>query len=127
MNIVILKGNVGQDPRITTFENGNKVAQFSLATTRMGYKTKEGKEVEARTEWHNLVVMQKGLAGVVEKLVKKGTPMLVQGELRYRKFTGRDGNEREIAEVYVQEMELCGGKPKQDEAPAPAEEDFPFN
>ena len=49
MNIVILKGNVGQDPRITTFENGNKVAQFSLATTRMGYKTKEGREVEARS------------------------------------------------------------------------------
>ena len=127
MNIVILKGNVGQDPRITTFENGNKVAQFSLATTRMGYKTKEGKEVEARTEWHNLVVMQTGLAGVVEKLVKKGTPMLVQGELRYRKFTGRDGNEREIAAVYVQDMELCGGKPKQEGAPAPTEEDFPFN
>ena len=74
MNQVNLKGNAGQDPRITDFEGGGKVAQFSLATTTKGYTTKDGKKVEDTTQWHNIVVNRKGLAGVVETFVKKGTP-----------------------------------------------------
>ena len=77
MNIVILKGNVGQDPKITTFDNGGKVAQFTLATTERGYKKQDGAEVPDKTDWHNIVVRRSGLAGICEQYVKKGTPLLL--------------------------------------------------
>lgn len=121
MNIVILKGNVGQDARITNFENGGKVAQFSLATTKRGYKKDDGTDVPERTEWHNVVIRRTGLAGVAEKFVKKGTPVLIRGELQTRSYTGSDGIERYITEIVVDDMELCGGQ-KKETAPAPTPE-----
>lgn len=120
MNIVILKGNCGQDPRITTFEDGGKVAQFSLATTERGFKTADGRDIPEQTDWHNIVVKKKGLAGVCEQYVKKGTPLLIQGRIKYRKFTGNDGVEKSICEVVVDEMELLGQK--REGAPAPEPE-----
>lgn len=86
MNKVILRGNVGQDPTITYFDNGGKVAQFTLATTERGHKTKDGREIPDVTDWHNIVVRQAGLAGVVEQYVKKGTPLLVCGKVRTREW-----------------------------------------
>lgn len=64
MNKCILKGNVGQDPRITTFQDGGKVAQFTLATTERGFTTKDGRQIPDETQWHNIVVKRTGLAGV---------------------------------------------------------------
>lgn len=128
MNLVILKGNVGGDPRITTFDNGGKVAQFSLATTERGYTTKEGKEIPDETTWHNIVVRKTGLAGVVEQFVKKGTPLLIEGRIKSRQYADKDGVERTITEIYVDELELLGGQ-KREEAPAPApagSDDMPF-
>lgn len=119
MNLVILKGNVGQDPRITTFENGGKVAQFTLATTERGFKTKDGREIPDETQWHNIVVKRTGLAGVCEQHVKKGTPLLVTGKIKSRSYTDQNGAEKFITEIIVEEMELLGGK-KADAAPAPA-------
>lgn len=127
MNCVILKGNTGQDPRIHTFESGHKVAQVSLATTRRGYTKQDGSKVEPRTEWHELVINGDGLVGVVEKFVKKGTPLLVRGELRYRKWTDSEGKERTVAEVWIDDLELCGGEKKEGRGvPVPGEEDLPF-
>ena len=77
MNKVFLKGNVGQDPRITTFQDGGKVAQFTLATTERGFTTRDGKQIPDVTDWHNIVVKRTGLAGVCEQFVKKGTPLLI--------------------------------------------------
>lgn len=125
MNKAILKGFVGGDPRITTFDNGGKVAQFSLATTERGYTTKEGKEIPDETTWHNIVVRKTGLAGVVEQFVKKGSPLLIEGKIKSRQYTDKDGIERTITEVYVEELELCGGGQKREEAPAPEAEDMP--
>lgn len=133
MNKVILKGNVGHDPRITNFEGGGKVAQFTLATTEKGYKTKGGKDVPDETTWHNIVVKRTGLAGVCEQYVKKGTPLLIMGKITSRDYTGKDGGEKRIVEIVVEEMELLGGQ-KRDEAPAPepeqpkekSEDDLPF-
>lgn len=122
MNIVILKGNVGQDARITNFDNGGKVAQFSLATTKRGYKKEDGTEVPEKTEWHNLVIRKSGLAGVAEKFVKKGTPVLVRGELHTRTYQDQEGNDRYVTEVVVEDMELCGGK-RAEAAPAPTPDD----
>lgn len=118
MNKCILKGNVGQDPRITNFDNGGKVAQFTLATTERAFKTKEGKEVPERTDWHNIVVKKTGLAGVCEQYVKKGTPLLIEGKLSTRTYEDREGVTRSITEVYVEELELLGGK-KREDAPPP--------
>ena len=121
MNKCILKGNVGQDPKITTFQDGGKVAQFSLATTERGYKTKDGKEIPEETTWHNIVVRRTGLAEVCEMFVKKGTPLLIVGKIKTRDYQDNSGQTRYITEVYVEEMELLGGA-KRESAPAPAPE-----
>lgn len=118
MNKCILKGNVGQDPRITTFKDGGKVAQFTLATTERGFKTKDGKDIPEQTEWHNIVVKRTGLAGVCEQYVKKGTPLLVEGKIQTRSYQDNAGQTRYVTEIIVEEMELLGGQ-KREQAPAP--------
>lgn len=117
MNKVFLRGNVGQDPQITNFDNGGKVAQFSLATTERGYKTQDGREIPDVTDWHNIVVKRSGLAGICEQYVKKGTPLLIIGKIRTREYQDNAGQTRYITEIIVEEMELLGGK-KPDGAPA---------
>ncbi len=120
MNKVFLKGNVGQDPRITTFKDGGKVAQFTLATTERGFKTKDGREIPDETQWHNIVVKRTGLAGVCEQYVKKGTPLLVEGKIQTRSYQDNAGQTRYVTEIVVEEMELLGAKkPEQASAPEP--------
>lgn len=130
MNRCILRGNVGQDPRITTFDNGGKVAQFSLATTEKGFTTKDGREIPDETTWHNVVVRSTGLAGVVEQYVKKGSPLLVVGKIKDRLYTDANGVEKRIVEIHVDELELLGeGGKKREDAPAPepkGADDMPF-
>lgn len=118
MNKCILKGNVGQDPRITTFKDGGKVAQFTLATTERGFKTKDGRDIPEQTTWHNIVVRRTGLAGVCEQYVKKGTPLLVEGKIQTRSYQDNAGQTRYVTEIIVEEMELLGGQ-KREQAPAP--------
>lgn len=121
MNKVFLKGNVGQDPKITTFQDGGKVAQFTLATTERGYETRDGRKIEPETTWHNIVVKKSGLAGVCERYVRKGTPLLVTGKIQTRKYQDNAGQTRYVTEIVVEEMELLGGK-KPEQAPAPEPE-----
>lgn len=121
MNFVVLKGNVGQDPKITNFQDGGKVAQFSLATTERGYETKDGRKIQPQTTWHNIVVKRSGLAGVCEQYVKKGTPLLIVGKIQTREYTDNSGTKRYVTEIVVDEMELLGGNKPQG-APAPAPE-----
>ena len=71
VNKVILMGYTGKDPDVKTFDNGGVVAQFPLATTKRGFKTKDGKEIPERTEWHN-IVLSNGLAKIASQYVKKG-------------------------------------------------------
>lgn len=125
MNKVILRGNVGQDPKITTFEQGGKVAQFTLATTEKGFKTRDGKDVPEETTWHNIVVKRTGLAGVCEQFVKKGTPLLIEGKIKTRSYES-DGVTKFITEIVVDEMEMLGGQ-KKESAPAPSPDDLPFD
>lgn len=124
MNLVVLRGNVGGEPKITTFKDGGKVAQFSLATTKRGFKTADGREVEEKTVWHNIVVKRSGLAGVVEEFVKKGTPLLVVGELDTRSYEDSEGKTRYVTEIIVTDMELLGSKGERETAPAPEPDDF---
>jgi len=119
MNKVFLRGNVGQDPKITEFQGGGKVAQFTLATTERGFTTRDGREIPDVTDWHNIVVKQSGLANVVQQYVKKGTSLLIVGKSRTRSYQDNAGQTRYVTEVIVDEMELLGGK-KPEQAPAPA-------
>lgn len=121
MNKVFLKGNAGQGPKITNFDNGGKVAQFSLATTERGYETKDGKKIPETTDWHNIVVKRTGLAGVCEQFVKKGTPLLIVGKIQTRQYQDNAGQTRYVTEIIVEEMELLGGQ-KRETAPAPEPE-----
>ena len=118
MNKVFLKGNAGQDPKITNFDNGGKVAQFSLATTERGFETRDGKKIPDETTWHNIVVKRTGLAGVCEQFVKKGTPLLIVGKIQTRQYQDNAGQTRYVTEIIVEEMELLGGQ-KRETAPAP--------
>jgi single-strand DNA-binding protein len=121
---MVLLGRVGKDPRVTTFQDGGKVAQFTLATTERGYTSKDGRKVEDRTTWHNIVA-RRGIAGVVEKFVQKGTSLLIVGKYESRKYTDQQGNERIIYEVNVDEMELLGGTRQQEAKPVDDYDDLP--
>lgn len=121
MNLVILQGNVGEDPRIKDFDNGGKVAQFSLATTEKGYKTQDGKDIPDETVWHNIVVKRSGLAGVCQQFVKKGSPLLIRGKISNRQYTDTQGVVRYITEVIVEDLTLLA-KREREQAPAPAPE-----
>lgn len=108
VNKVILLGNVGKDPQIRD-GNGQKFATFSLATTDKSYTNRDGTVMPERTEWHSIVA-NGNIVQVIERYVKAGTKLYIEGKLRTRKYTARDNTERQVTEVYVDSMELLGSK-----------------
>ncbi len=102
-NKVQLIGNLGKDPEIKTFDNGKKVARFSMATSET-YK-KEGGEKVTETQWHNIVAWN-GAAGIVEKLLKKGNEVAIEGKLTSRSWDDKDGKKHYITEVIANEILL---------------------
>lgn len=108
VNKVILLGNVGKDPQIRD-GNGQKFATFSLATTDKSYTKRDGTVMPERTEWHSIVA-NGNIVQVIERYVKAGTKLYIEGKLRTRKYTARDNTERQVTEVYVDIMELLGSK-----------------
>lgn len=117
---MILLGNVCEDPRIKVFNNGGKVAQFTIATNKRAYKAKDGTEVPEKAEFHNVVINASGLVDVAEKYVKRGHKVYIEGELRNRTYEDADGVKRFITEVVVHTMELL--TPKAENKTAPAEQ-----
>lgn len=107
INKVILLGRVGKDPEIKQFDGGSK-ASFSLATTERGYTTKAGVKIEEKTEWHNIVCWR-GLASIVEKFVKKGDLIYIEGKITTRSWES-DGQKRYITEIVADNIELLGSK-----------------
>lgn len=108
VNKVILLGNVGKDPQIRD-GNGLKFATFSLATTDKSYTKRDGTVMPERTEWHSIVA-NGNIVQVIERYVKAGTKLYIEGKLRTRKYTARDNTERQVTEVYVDSMELLWSK-----------------
>lgn len=106
-NKVQLIGRLGQDPEIVTFNDGNKMAKFSLATDD-SYKDKNGNKVE-RAYWHNIVV-KNGLVKVVEEYVTKGKEIAIEGKLTNRVWEDKDGNKRYITEVICNELLMLNSK-----------------
>lgn len=135
VNKAILIGNVGRDPEVREFDGGSKVANFSLATTERGYTTRDGKVVDEKTEWHNITCWG-GLAGVVEKYVNKGDRLYIEGKLRTRKYTDKDGVDKYATEINVDTLQMLGGGKSSGNSdytasPAPSsnnpdDEDLPF-
>lgn len=103
VNKVILIGNLGGDPEVRHLENGVTVATFNLATSET-YKDRQTGERREQTEWHR-VVTWRGLAEVVEKYLKKGSKVYVEGKLRTRKWE-KDGIERYSTEIQADEMTM---------------------
>lgn len=100
VNKIILLGNVGNDPKINKTQDGKKIATFSLATSEK-WKGKNGEQQE-KVQWHNIVVFSEGLVGIIEKYVKKGSKLFVEGSLQTRKWTGNDGVEKYTTEIVLQ-------------------------
>ena len=105
VNKVILVGNVGKDPEIKYFDNDNVKANFPLATSERGYTAANGTQVPERTEWHNIVCWR-GLAQIVEKFVKKGTQLYIEGKIRSRSYDDQNGVKRYITEIYADNVEM---------------------
>lgn len=107
VNKVFLLGNVGKDPEVRYLERNVAVANFPLATTEKGYKMNNGTEVPDRTEWHNIVVWR-GTAEFVEKYVKKGSQVFIEGKIKTRSYDDKAGNKRYITEIYADSLQLLG-------------------
>jgi len=113
VNKVILVGNVGRDPEIRRLGSGEPVCNFSLATSET-WRDKATGERKERTEWHNIVIFNENLAKVAEQYVKKGSKLYLEGSLQTRKFTDKNGAERQATEIVLQryrgEMTLLDGR-----------------
>jgi single-strand DNA-binding protein len=103
VNKVILIGNLGADPEIKSFQNGGRIANIRIATSEQ-WKDRMTGERKERTEWHNVVINGDGLVGVVERYLKKGSKVYIEGSLRTRKWQDRDGNDRYTTEVVIAGM-----------------------
>ena len=111
LNKVTLIGNLGSDPEVRATPGGNRVAQFSLATSRT-WNDASGMKQE-KTEWHRCVVWNtKGsqLADIVERYVKKGDKLYLEGRIEYRQWQDKDGQTRYSTEINVRELILLGGR-----------------
>ena len=101
VNKVILLGRLGKDPDIRSMQNGKKVANFGIATSKR-WTDRETQEKKEKTSWHNIVVFNEGLVGIVEQYVKKGSQIYIEGELQTRKWQDQEGKDRYTTEVILQ-------------------------
>jgi single-strand DNA-binding protein len=112
VNKVILVGNLGRDPEIRTLNSGDKVANFSIATSET-WRDRNSGERKERTEWHRVVVFNDNLVKVVENYVKKGSKLYIEGALQTRKYE-QNGVEKFSTEIVLQkfrgELTMLDGK-----------------
>lgn len=101
VNKVILVGNLGRDPEIRSFGNGGRMANFSVATSER-WRDRQTNEQRERTEWHRVVIFDERLVEFVEKYVRKGRKVYLEGEIQTRKWSDQSGQERYTTEVVLQ-------------------------
>lgn len=109
MNKVMLIGNVGADPVIRCFDNGNMVAKFRMVTTKR-MTDKDGNRREL-SEWHNVECWDKK-ASLIDEYVRKGDKLYVEGDLHYEEYTDKDGQKRTMTVIRLQQVEMLTPKPK---------------
>jgi single-strand DNA-binding protein len=110
LNKVTLIGNLGNDPEVRSTTGGNRVATFSLATSRTWNDASGAKQ--EKTEWHRCVVWNtknSQLADIVEKYVKKGDKLYVEGRIEYRQWQDKENQTRYSTEINVRELIMLGG------------------
>ena len=100
LNKVMLIGNLGADPEIRSFQNGGKVANLRIATSET-WKDRNTGERQERTEWHNVAIFSEGLVSVVERFLKKGSKVYIEGKLQTRKWQDQNGQDRYSTEVVL--------------------------
>jgi len=131
VNKVILVGNIGRDPEIRSTQDGTRIANLSLATSET-WRDRNSGERKEKTEWHRVAVFNERLVDVIEKYVKKGAKLYIEGQLQTRKWTDKEGQERYTTEVVLGRFngqltmldgrsggEGFSGGPDDDVAPAP--------
>ena len=116
INKVILVGNVGADPEVRTLESGVKTARVRLATSER-YFNRETQQATEHTEWHT-ITLWRNLADVVDRFVRKGSQIYIEGRLRTREWTDQAGNKRYSTEIQADDMKLLG---KREGGAAPTE------
>ncbi len=113
VNKVILVGNLGKDPEVRTFSNGNKVCSFSIATSE-SWRDKASGERKEKTEWHNIAIYNENLAKIAEQYLKKGSKVYVEGQLETRKWQDQSGADRYTTEIVLSrfrgELTLLDGR-----------------
>ena len=113
VNKVILIGNVGMDPEVRALEGGAKVARLRIATTERIYN-RQTQETKEHTEWHN-VTLWRNLADVADRFIRKGSQVYIEGSLRTRDWTDKDGNKRYATEIVANDLKMLG---RRGDAPA---------
>lgn len=111
LNKASLIGNLGADPEVRSTSNGSRVATFSLATSRQW--TTQGGEKQEKTEWHRCVVWNtrtSTLADIVERYLKKGDRVYVEGRIEYRTWQDREGQTRYTTEINVRDLVMLSGR-----------------
>ena len=122
VNKVILIGNLGRDPETRYSPDGAAITNVSIATTRK-YKDSSG-QLQEETEWHRVVFFAR-LAEIAGEYLRKGRPVYVEGRLKTRKWTDKDGNEKYTTEIVAENMQMLGsregmgGGAEAGDAPAP--------
>lgn len=100
VNKVILVGNLGKDPEIRTMQSGDRVANFSVATSE-SWKDKTSGERKEKTEWHKVVIFNQGIVKLAESYLKKGAKVYIEGQLETRKWTDQNGSEKYSTEIVL--------------------------
>jgi single-strand DNA-binding protein len=108
VNKVILIGNLGRDPEVRYTPSGGAVCNVTVATSR-SWKSKESGEKVEETEWHRVVFYDR-LAEIAGEYLKKGRSIYVEGRLKTRKWTDKDGAEKYTTEIIANEMNMLGGR-----------------
>jgi single-strand DNA-binding protein len=103
VNKVILVGNLGRDPEVRTLNSGDRVANFTMATSET-WRDRTSGERRERTEWHRVVIFNDNLVKVAENYLKKGSKVYIEGALQTRKFQDQSGAERTTTEVVLQKF-----------------------
>jgi len=101
LNKVLLIGRLGNDPEIKQMQNGKSVARLSVATSE-SWKDKNTGEKKEKTEWHRVVIFNEGLVGVVQKYLKKGAQVYIEGQLSTNKYTDSNGQEKYSTQIVLQ-------------------------
>ena len=108
VNKVIIVGNLGRDPEMRTFPSGDRVANVTIATTDR-WKDKTSGEMKEATEWHR-VVFNGRLAEIAGEYLRKGSQVYIEGSIRTRKYTDKEGVERQISEIRADQMQMLGSR-----------------